>query len=241
MSQDQEQDTGAWMVTFADLVMLLLTFFVLLLTMSSMDTKKLESLFTHFSEAAGVLEFSGLKEVSSLPSFIPKPTSSESLIIINQNLLQNLELPSIALNKNMKKMIKANSEIINVSDDERGIVLSFYENLFFEPGKAAIKIKTFPILDAIAKAISECPNNILIMGHTDSSPINDNLYKSNYELSSYRGLCVLEYFLKDKDLAPSRFAVGGYGPSRPLYPNDTPEHRASNRRVEIIFKPWQEA
>jgi chemotaxis protein MotB len=67
-------------------------------------------------------------------------------------------------------------------------------------------------------------------------PVHSELYESQWELSAYRGLSVLEYFLKEKGLSPSRFSVGGYGPSRPLYPNDTPKDRALNRRVEIIFK-----
>jgi chemotaxis protein MotB len=78
------------------------------------------------------------------------------------------------------------------------------------------------------------------MGHADSSPIGDNKNNTNWELSISRGLSVLEYFLKQKQLAPERFAVGGYGASKPLSPGDSPEHQALNRRVEIIFKHLEE-
>jgi chemotaxis protein MotB len=74
------------------------------------------------------------------------------------------------------------------------------------------------------------------MGHTDDVPIKNARYDSNWELSAARGLSVLDFFIKDKNLPPSRFTVGGYGPSRPLISNNTPKNRAINRRVEIIFK-----
>ena len=236
MSKEEKVDPNAWMVTFADLVMLLLTFFVLLLTMSSMDKKKLEEIFTHFKEATGVLEFSGTKEISDLATFITEYYDSSSLLVVDQNYF----LPSIDLSANLKQLRKDVNQKIDISDDDRGIVLSFHEDIIFDPGEAIIKKEIFPILDAVADAIDACHNDILIMGHTDDIPINNKLYQSNWELSSYRGLSVLWYFIKEKGLSPSRFSVGGYGPSRPLYPNHTPENRALNRRVEIIFRHLQE-
>jgi len=232
VNEEQKVDSNLWMVTFSDLVMLLLTFFVLLLAMSSMDTKKLESLFTHFTEATGVLYFSGSKEISSLGNFVNRYNDSSSLLVIDQNkLLNSIELPEI-----LTGMVKDLNQKIEMTDDARGLVLSFHEDIIFDAGKATLKKEVFPILDAIADAIYECNNEILIMGHSDASPIKNDVYQSNWELSSDRGLAVLDYLLSNKGLTPLRFSVGGYGSSRPLYPNDSPAHRASNRRVEIIFK-----
>ena len=233
MSDGNDFDPNAWMVTFADLVMLLLTFFVLLLTMSSMDKKKLDNLFTHFREATGVLEFGGEQEITSLQTMIQKYQDLSSLLIIDQNdFLKTIEL-AVDLENSIRKEIK---QKINVADDERGIVLSFHDDILFNPGMATIRKDVFPVLDALADAIEGCTNNIIIMGHTDDTPVKNKLFKSNWELSSYRGLSVLEYFTTEKNLSPSRFSVGGYGPSRPLYLSDSPENRAKNRRVEIIFK-----
>jgi chemotaxis protein MotB len=136
----------------------------------------------------------------------------------------------------LKEAIKQLKEAIDIADDERGIVVSLQEQILFHPGKASIKKDFFPVLDSIARAIASCPNDILIMGHTDSIPIQTEKYASNWELSSYRGLSVLRYFVEKRHLAPSRFSVGGYGPSRPLWPNDSPKERSLNRRVEIIFR-----
>ena len=229
---DKDFNPNAWMVTFADLIMLLLTFFVLLLTMSSMDTKRLRSLMSHFTESTGVLEFASSGKVSDFSSFISQYNNSDSMLVIDQNHF----LTNIKLSSEIENMLGDVNEKINLSDDERGVVLSFNENILFDPGKAIVKKEIFPILDAVADAIYECPNDILIMGHTDNIPIKSKLYKSNWELSAYRGLSVLDYFLKEKELSPSRFYVGGFGSFRPIYPNDTPKNRSLNRRVEIIFK-----
>jgi len=78
------------------------------------------------------------------------------------------------------------------------------------------------------------------MGHTDNVPISSPKYASNWELSVYRGLYVLAYFIDEKKIPPERFSVGGYGDSRPFNPNTTARNRASNRRVEIIFRPIRE-
>jgi len=236
ISTGQESDPNAWLVTFGDLVMLLLTFFVLLLTMSSMDTKKLKETFSHFTGAPGVLELAGSRKISDLASFISKYRTSEGLLVVDQDRVKNLLIPSYKSGKNTDDKIKNLYKMLGIADDERGIVLSFQGDILFAPGGATLKKEMFTFLDSIAEAIESCPNNILITGHTDNIPLQSSSYESNWELSLYRGLSVLEYFLDEKLLPPERFAVGAYGATRPLHPNNTPENRALNRRVEIIFK-----
>jgi chemotaxis protein MotB len=232
VSEEQKIDPNSWMITFADLVMLLLTFFVLLLTMSSMDTKKLRDLMTHFRESTGVLEFSGAGQVYKLGAFVNKYNSTDSLLVVDQkNFLTKIKLVS-----NLTNILEDLSKNITLSDDERGIALSFHGNILFEPGKTTLRKEAFPVLDVIAEAIEECPNDVLIMGHSDNTPIKDEVYGSNWELSTYRGISVLNYFVNKKGLSPSRFSVGGSGSSRPLYPNINQKNRSLNRRVEIIFK-----
>jgi chemotaxis protein MotB len=232
--EGEQQRSNAWMITFSDLVMLLLTFFVMLLAMSSMDTKKLKEIILHLRDSAGLLDFSGSMGVTDLASFVKKHKDTKAFFMIDQFLLRDLFGPSIELDR--EEMIKDLSELIDITDDERGIVLSLQENILFDSGEAKIKKESFPVLDSIFTAIDSCPNDILIMGHTDNIPSHSTLYESNWELSSYRALSVLEYFLKEKSRQPSRLSVGGYGPARPLYPNDVPKSRALNRRVEIIIR-----
>ena len=185
MMEGEKSDSSAWLVTFSDLIMLLLTFFVMLLAMSSMDMKMLKDIRSELQEAAGLLDYSGSRGVSSLASFIQKFQDSESRFVVDQNLLSNL-LPSV--DTKMEELIKDLTELMDITDDERGIVLSFPENILFDAGTVAIKKDVFRVLDSIATAIDSCPNDILIMGHTDDIPIQTRVYASNWELSSYRGL-----------------------------------------------------
>jgi chemotaxis protein MotB len=236
VSEEKKIDPNAWMVTFADLVMLLLTFFVLLLTMSSMDKKKLQDLMTHFNASTGVLELSGAGEVYNLGGFINKYNNTESLLVVDQkHFLTKLKLVS-----NIKNMLKDLNNDITLSDDERGVALTFHGNILFDPGKTTLRKEAYPVLDVIADAIEKCPNDILIMGHSDNTPIKDEIYRSNWELSAYRGISVLDYLLMKKRLSPFRFTVGGSGSSRPLYRNVNQKNRSLNRRVEIVFKHIRE-
>jgi len=236
VSEEKKIDPNSWMVTFADLVMLLLTFFVLLLTMSSMDTKKLRDLMTHFKESTGVLEFAAAGRVYNLGGFINKYNDTDSLLVVDQkHLLTKLKLVS-----NIKNMFKDQNNDITLTDDERGVAVSFHGNILFDPGKTNLRKEAYPVLEIIADAIEACPNDILIMGHSDNIPVKDEIYRSNWELSAYRGISVLDYFLTQKGLSPSRFSVGGSGSSRPLYPNTNQKNRSLNRRVEIVFKHLKE-
>jgi len=235
VSEEKKIDPNSWMVTFADLVMLLLTFFVLLLTMSSMDTKKLRDLMTHFRESTGVLELAGAGEVYSLGSFINKYNDTDSLLVVDQKHF----LTKIKLVSNIKNLLKDITNNVTLSDDERGVALTFHGNILFDHGKTTLRKEVYPVLDLIGEAIAGCPNDILIMGHSDNTPIKDETYTSNWELSAFRGISVLDYLLK-KGLSPSRFTVGGSGSSRPLFPNTNQKNRSLNRRVEIVFKHLKE-
>ena len=229
-------NNDSWMVTFSDLVMLLLTFFVLLLSMSSMDAKKLKRMFTHFKGSSGALEFTGMRGVHDLSGIIKKYQDTEGLLVIDPELALELLMPSGESGGQLEAKLNELREIINILDDNRGIVLSIQENLLFNSGESTLKKEVFPILETVSKAIESCPNDIFIMGHSDDVPIKNVKYDSNWELSAYRGLAVLNYFIKDRGLPPSRFTVGGYGSSKALYPNNTVKNRALNRRVEIIFR-----
>lgn len=195
--------TEVWMTTFTDLVMLMVTFFVMLLSISSMSEKSLKKAFTY-------------------PMNMPVSVESTEALTA---AFEKAGMPGGKI-----------SGSIMLKKDERGILLSLVEDVFFEPGKTEIKTESYEILDSIAAAIASSSNDILIMGHTDDKAFSGGEYESNLELSTYRSLSVLDYFIEKRHLPRSRFHTGGYGPYSPLFPNDTPEHMESNRRVEIIFR-----
>ncbi len=251
-------DPTTWMVTFGDLLMLLLTFFVMLLTMSSMDTKSLKSMVSLFQGASGPLELGGdlreVKAIEKLRSGTHLRTSSLEMLELMKGVESNIAISAgksgarVTSTKMLEDFFLTGDDekdeqiliglesIMQFSDDERGVVISFQANVMFDSGEAEIKKGFYPTLDIVAKILKTVPNDVLVMGHTDNVPIRHKRYGSNWELSLYRALNAQKYFVEEKGLSPKRFGVGGYGDVRPQLSNDTEEGRNKNRRVEIILR-----
>ena len=250
--------TTLWMVTFGDLLMLLLTFFVLLLAMSSMDVKSLRNIFSVFVGAAGPLEFCDKESVKAAHDIVQRSAGGvtevpdlDKIGILRDQYFRRIKGENDIGINNLKiledmfttkgdpwhdQMPAGLQEFVGMSEDERGVIITLQEMVLFSSGEAEIKLIVFPLLDWLAEVLDSIPNDVFIMGHTDNVPIRKGLYRSNWELSLYRALNVHNYFVEKKGLSPERIAVGGYGDLRPRFPNNIKEGRRKNRRVEIIIK-----
>jgi len=247
---EEKPDTTMWMVTFGDLLMLLLTFFVMLLTMSSMDSKALKSIFSIFEGGLGVLEFSDLAKIDTL-------SDRGDLVSLKASDLATLSSLNAQLDNLMGKgdgegggilddlfesggdsegILGDLGEFVELSKDERGVVLTLQASVLFRRGEAEVLPAMFPLLDAVGVLLNGLSNDVLIMGHTDDVPMRGKVYRSNWELSIHRALNVQKYILEKKYLKAERFGVGGYGDLRPWFSNETEEGRKKNRRVEIILR-----
>ena len=122
---------------------------------------------------------------------------------------------------------------------ERGLVLTFLDEIFFDSGKAEIKPEGSGTLEKVTTVLKETvpDSSIAVEGHTDNEPIKYSGWKSNWELSTARALAVLHYFGESKELDPSRLRAVGYGEYHPVASNETPEGRRQNRRVEVVILP----
>lgn len=120
----------------------------------------------------------------------------------------------------------------NVRIDKEGIRIIFSSPVIFDLGKAELKPEIISVLNAVARVIKDMPNEIMVEGHTDDKPIVSGEFRSNWELSAARAFSVVRYFI-EQGIDSKRLSAIGYGEYRPLYPNDTEEHRAYNRRIEI--------
>jgi chemotaxis protein MotB len=227
--------SSAWMVTFSDLSTLLLTFFVLLLSMSSMDDLKLKSLFHNFTASCGILLFKEYGEI-----YKPKE-------ILVEGLMEKLEDALIVRKEEDAPKAKIPSDItanplslaggaLKFEDSGEGFKLTFGQALLFESGSAEIKNEGKPLLDQVAKFVLVSSYQIYIDGHTDNVPVHTADYPSNEALSLARAYNIIQYFIEEKNIPSDYMAMGGYGDLRPVAPNDSPEGRAQNRRVEMIFK-----
>lgn len=223
-SSDQN-DPNAWMVTFGDLIMLLLTFFVLLLTMKSMDSEDTEEMFDYFIEVEQVMEAGGYKPNQGTP--LPDNGLKKQVRYITSNAM-------------LKKTLKASyynfRRYFDVDEDERGLVVTLDSEYLFEPGKAEIRKDGYAVLDMAGNLLAKASNDVLVLGHTDNVPIRKGRFRSNWDLSCYRALSVFDYLTVSYGISPSRLAPGGYGDTRPVAANTSDENRAKNRRVEFILK-----
>ncbi len=122
---------------------------------------------------------------------------------------------------------------------ERGLVITFLAEVFFNSGKDIIRDEGKPVLKKVATVLNQdVPNsNVAVEGHTDTDPIKYSSWKSNWELSTARALAVLHFFIDEGSVRPERLCADGYGEFRPVASNDTTQGKQKNRRVEIVILP----
>jgi len=232
--EEEGGGTPSWMVTFSDLATLLLTFFVLLLTMSTLDDKTFRSLFRNFTSSCGILNFKEYEEISR-----PKHTLIEA---INETLKDSLmikrkdELPRDIISEKDEEFLKEMGSALIIENFQNGFKLVFGHQLLFPSGGAEIREEIKPLLGQIATFIRASSYQIYIDGHTDNIPIRSVKYPSNEDLSLARSFNVMNYLVSEEKIPPVSIALAGYGEFQPIDTNKTPAGREKNRRVEIIFK-----
>ena len=228
--------TAAWMVTFSDLSTLLLTFFVLLLSMSSMDERKLKSLMSNFTSSCGILLFKEYGEI-----YHPKEVMIEGITAKLKDTLvvRKAEDPMDDLSADMEdELLKEAGGKLEIEYFKEGFKLVFGDGLLFGSGSAEIREDMKPVFEKVARFMRYTDYQVYIDGHTDDIPIRGGggEYASNQELSLARAMAVRDHLLEDRDLPDADIALIGYGALKPDAPNDTPAGRSRNRRVEVIFK-----
>jgi chemotaxis protein MotB len=223
-----------WMVTFSDLITLLLTFFVLLISMSSMDVKAVQQSFGQvFSGGSGPMNFSSSGHMEDLVRFLDKMQEVPAQMLIQEDELKTMIFESDDVE--FQELMALLDRDISVKRDERGLVIQLADHILFHEGGSVLKLEFLPVLGRLANVLRLTRNPVSIEGHTDDSVLEggDSVYA--WELSLQRAIAVLRYFTEEESLMPESFRVGGYGPSKPVMPNDSPTNRAKNRRIEIII------
>ncbi|MEJ6950224.1 flagellar motor protein MotB [Natronospora cellulosivora (SeqCode)] len=224
--ENTEKGSPAWMTTFGDMMTLLLVFFVLLYSFSEMDLDKFEGFISALQARLGVLD--GGQTI----------TNEDLLSRGSQGEQFN---PDTAIFNRAMGQISQYAQQYGIEDrvrmeiTERGLVITITGTILYELGRADIKSPGREILDQIAIIINDIPNNIVVEGHTDNWPINNEEFPSNWELSTTRATNVIRYFIEVHNIEADRLSAAGYSEYRPLLDNNTAENRANNRRVEIVL------
>lgn len=270
------------MATFADLMSLLMCFFVLLLSFSEMDVEKFKQIAGSMAFAFGVQNQVQVEDIPKGTSviameFSPGETTQSPIETIQQVTDQNLEqslrvgqgtsegdrsgdimeeLSDEQMQEQLQKKIAAllgeteadaeklkdmlQDEVqtgkVDVESDGRTITVRIREQGSFPSGSAELAASFVPVMQRIRDALIEIPGTVSVEGHTDDVPTRGGRYESNWGLSSSRALSVTHELLRDDLLDDSRMMVVGFADTKPFTSNETPDGRASNRRVEIVIR-----
>jgi len=224
-----EEGAPAWVVTFGDLMSLLLCFFVLMLSFSEMDRKKYKIISGSLANAFGIQRKTPVFESPKGQKIIAK--DFDQAIIVNK-IKEKLAKPLVVeIDKNFKHM----KDLIEVDVTGNQVAISLMGETTFDLGKAKIRPQMLPLLVKIGNLLKGTRGEIIIAGHTDNLPLRGGPYKSNLGLSMARAASVADFFLKKASIDPERISTMGFGEHRPLATNDTKKGREKNRRVEIIL------
>lgn len=237
--KDESSPKGApaWMTSYSDLMSLLLCFFVMLYAMSDLNEEAFLQLLASFGNQNinMIQQNTGMGINSMLGSGIMQMPTPEAR---TQEMIENYERSQQELNNIMRdfETYFAENDLQDQVDVVLGdnYVLLVFSDMLFESGSANLTPATLYILERVAEELTRhYSHDIRIEGHTDNVPINTPIFMDNWYLSSARAISVGNYFINEHGINPERIGAEGFGEHRPIAPNNTPEGRAQNRRVEI--------
>ncbi|MCR8746268.1 flagellar motor protein MotB [Romboutsia lituseburensis] len=223
--EEEHQNHERWLLSYADFITLLMIFFIIMYAMSTLDQKKYEKLTTALNQAMG--------DGTAIAD-----TGSNMGGEIGNGLSEDAKLKKVK--ENLDKYLKENNLSASVSTtiEKRGLVVSFKDSLFFDSGKAEVRPEQTDKLITISKIINQSiisDSYIRIEGHTDSVPMHNEIFKSNWDLSVMRASNVAQILINKAGVKPERLSATGYGEYRPKVDNSTAEGKSTNRRVDIII------
>ncbi len=254
--EEASAGSPAWMATFSDLMNLLLCFFVLLFSMSTVDAQKFEIIAASFSQTFsvfhagstaigdGVLVSNGVSQLNELDDYVNsmgKASGDEDEKIDSlEEMAKSLDEEKLKKSEELAQKIEEAMEEQQLGKDVDMEVTSQYVQLtlkgalLFDSGSDQLRKEAEPIVSKLGQILERyAESTIEIEGHTDNVPIHSARFANNNELSSARALCVFDYFVENTSLKPEMIKHSGRGEYVPIADNSTPEGRAKNRRVEI--------
>lgn len=219
------------MTTWGDMMSLLLCFFILLYSFSSVDAQKFRAIMSAFQGMSGILDNgqSLVPEGDMLDSSSP---FSDLVTDESYGQLQSLETLAVKVAELLES--EGFAEEVELTLEDRGLVMRFKDVVLFDIGSDALKEEPKELLKKLSVILEKVPLPIRIEGHTDNVPINNVRFPSNWELSVGRAVKVVRFLIEEGALDSDRLSALGYGEYRPLETNDTLAGRARNRRVDIV-------
>jgi len=221
-----------WLLTYADMITLLMAFFIMMYSMSVLNLAKFQEVA--FSIRSG---FGGPLEGG--PGMLTFPQRKDSITPNINDIAESSgpgAIPGVA--KEISEYVKQQGlgGVVRMRVEQRGLVVSLVtDEVLFDLGRAELRPRAKGILSKVADVVRDIPNDIAVEGHTCDLPIRTAQFPSNWELSTTRATMVVRFLIEQKGIPPRRTSAAGYADSRPLVPNDSEAHRVLNRRVDIVI------
>lgn len=231
IEEEKEENLDRWLLTYSDMITLLMLFFIILYSMSNLDVAKFKTVAQSISAAL------------TGGNLVLFPDTSQAGSIGNEGSSITTKAPTTTIPNNQHLLYdKAMSFLQSLVEDHRvtlrstaeGLQISILSDIGFETGSATISSDLYSVLQQVSELISNVDNDVRIDGHTDSTATDTKQFPSNWELSAARAVNVLET-LVDYGVDPARLTAAAHADTRPVASNDTAEGRAYNRRVEITI------
>ena len=214
-----EKGGDEWRIAYIDLLTNVLIFFIMAFSLSIVDVGRLQMFSEYFTgkaapKSAGTVPQTGKVPIDQPGGLVPR----SSITPVFEELKKLSQIPGV-----------------QVSQKKEGVYLTLADKLLYDVGKADLKPDALPIMDRVAQISTSTAFDLRVEGHTDNVPIHTPQFPSNWELSATRAVSVVRYLVEVKKIPPARLSAVGYGEFRPVAPNETPEGKQSNRRVEMVL------
>ena len=249
--EEKEPNGERWLLTYSDLITLLMIFFVVMYASSTVTATKFKQLSQSLNAAFDGGGGSGKSIIgteSGVSVLDSSGTTADKLTVNEKTTAENKakaaaatktleENKMVAIKQNVDNYLKNNdlSGSVSTKIDERGLAVSLNSTLLFDIGKANVIAASSKKLISIGKMLNSVNNYIRIEGHTDSTPISNNEFSSNWQLSAIRATNVTELLISQSGINPKRISSVAYGENRPVATNSTQVGKARNRTVDIII------
>ena len=249
-SKEDSENSQEWLVTYSDMVTLLLTFFILLFSMSVLDEQKFEKIVVSLRSAFMYNQTSGDMFQQNSGSNISKTTQDfnpddledynitdyEDVIVTEVNPEEQEKLKEIKERVNKAIAELDMTDNVNVIEGKYTLTVRFDSMVLFDVGSAEIKLAGKEVLLRLGNLFNDMDNSIAIEGHTDNYPIRSAFFPSNWELSTKRATNVVRLLIDESGFDPAKLSATGHSEYKPIRGNDTPTGRQKNRRIDIVIE-----
>jgi chemotaxis protein MotB len=234
--EEEHENHERWLVSYADFITLLFAFFTILYATSQHDVSKAQEFQRSVQKAfRSYLDFGGLQgkyvDTYEATQLIPPPID-----VVPQEGAGPLEMKDYVERELENEMDEGDAkQFFEVYTEASGAKVRIRASTFFDPGSALIREEALPALEKVAKVLKKTQRKLVVEGHTDDQNIQSSQFPSNWELSATRASTIVRYFTTIHGISPKRLIAVGYADQKPVVPNDTPEQRAQNRRIDILI------